>query len=112
MSSDSAPSGSRGTLTAGRLLQAAVGIFAFGVALTLWIVQQGMPTIAEQEAAGERLEKLFHQYEKGRLPVSNKDQVVGRIRSILVELGLLEATDEEDSPAQEDGPNEAAPADE
>ncbi len=68
-------------------------VFAFGIALTLWIVQQGMPTIAEREAAGESLEKLFHEYEQE--PGADKDQVVARVRSILAELGLLSATEEE-----------------
>ena len=70
-------------------------VFAFGVALTLWIVQQGMPTVAHREAAAERLETLFQRYEQERLPVADKDQVVGRIRSTLAELGLLAETEEE-----------------
>lgn len=71
--------------------------FAFGVVLTLWIVQQGMPTIAEQEAAAQRLEKLFQQYEPdpGQPPAADKDEIVGRIRVILTELGLLPEAQEE-----------------
>ena len=77
-------------------------VFAFGIALTLWIVQQGMPTVAEREAAGERLEKLFQRYEQA--PVADKDQVVGKVRSILAELGLLlaESAEEEAQGAGEE----------
>ncbi len=85
-------------------------VFAFGIALTLWIVQQGMPTVAEREAAGERLEKLFQRYEQA--PVAAKDQVVGTVRSILAELGLLAASAEEEAEGPRGMTNDEIPNDE
>ena len=83
--------------------------FAFGVALTLWILQQGLPTVAEREDAGERLEKLFEQYEEVRLPPDNKDQVVSSIRAILTELGLLADLDEQEAPEAPAGEGDKEP---
>ena len=85
-------------------------VFAFGIALTLWIVQQGMPTVAEREAAGESLEKLFQRYEQS--PVDDKGEFVGRIRSILVELGLLPETVEERPEGRSEMTNDEIPNDE
>ena len=70
--------------------------FAAGVLLTLWIVQQGTPTVSQREAAGAELRQLLEQYEDARMPQTHKNRIVARMRAILEDVELLEEEKEEE----------------